>query len=431
MKFSSFCLPTFKEVPSDVKLKSHELMIRSGMIRMETSGIYTWLPLGLRVLNKINDIIIKEHQKFNINQILMPTIQSAEIWKKSERYDSYGAEMLKIKDRHEKELVYGPTNEEMMTVIGSNVIRSYKNFPISFFHIQSKFRDEIRPRFGVMRAREFIMKDAYSFDLTLEDLKKSYELFYNLYLNIFNKLGLEIIPVKALSGEIGGDLSHEFHVICESGESEIYFDGNPENIETQKINYDFFEKNIFVSTTDYAEEKKMNTESFTKTTSIELGHIFAFGDKYTKKLKFLINTPNGNINPLMGSYGIGISRIPAASIEINNDSKGIIWPKEISPFDLIIINLKPNDENCFKFSNELYSKLLSENFDVLYDDRDERVGVKFSDSDLIGVPFQIIIGSNYLSDNKIQIKNRKNGQELDIETNNVIQKINSFINDDQ
>ena len=237
MKFSSFCLPTFKEVPSDVKLKSHELMIRSGMIRMETSGIYTWLPLGLRVLNKINDIIIKEHQKFNINQILMPTIQSAEIWKKSERYDSYGAEMLKIEDRHEKELVYGPTNEEMMTVIGSNVIRSYKNFPISFFHIQSKFRDEIRPRFGVMRAREFIMKDAYSFDLTLEDLKKSYELFYNLYLNIFNKLGLEIIPVKALSGEIGGDLSHEFHVICESGESEIYFDGNPDNLETQKINY--------------------------------------------------------------------------------------------------------------------------------------------------------------------------------------------------
>ena len=193
----------------------------------------------------------------------------------------------------------------------------------------------------------------------------------------------------------------------------------------------FLKKIIFVSTTDYAEEKKMNTASFTKTTSIELGHIFAFGDKYTKKLKFIINTPNGNINPLMGSYGIGISRIPAASIEINNDSKGIIWPKEISPFDLIIINLKPNDENCFKFSDELYSKLLSENFDVLYDDRDERVGVKFSDSDLIGIPFQIIIGSNYLSDNKIQIKNRKNGHELDIETNNVIQKINSFINDDQ
>lgn len=431
MKCSTFCLPTLKEIPSDVKLKSHELMLRSGMIRLEVSGIYTWLPLGLKVLKKIERIIIQEHEKLNVNQILMPTIQSAEIWKKSNRYDSYGEEMLKIKDRNEKDLIYGPTNEEMMTLIGANVIKSYKNFPISFFHIQSKFRDEIRPRFGVMRAREFIMKDAYSFDLNEKDLKKNYVNFYKMYLKIFHKLGLEIIPVKALSGEIGGDLSHEFHIICDSGESQIYLNSTLNEILTNKYDFDFFEKKIFVSTTEYAEKKEIDIENYKKKNSIELGHIFAFGDKYTKKLKFSINSPNGSVSPLMGSYGIGISRIPAASIEINNDEKGIIWPKQISPFDLIILNLKPNDSKCINFSEKLYINLKSLGLDILYDDRDERVGVKFSNSDLIGVPFQIIVGTNYLENNQIQIKNRKDGKEINMNSEEIINRINPILNNDQ
>ena len=339
MKISSFCLPTKKEVPSDAKMISHILMLRSGMVRMEATGIYTWLPLGYRVLKKIKSVIIKEHEKEGISQILMPTIQSAEIWKKSDRYESYGKEMLRINDRNGKELLYGPTNEEMITEIGSNIIKSYKSLPLSFFHIQSKFRDEIRPRFGVMRSREFLMKDAYSFDLSVKNLKLTYKKFYHLYMKIFKLLGLNVLPARALSGEIGGDLSHEFHLFSDSGESKIVIS---KELETSNLEdrYDNFNNNFFCSTEEFYNEQNIKNNNLIMKNSIELGHIFSFGDKYTKKFNFLIDTPDGRINPLMGSYGIGVSRIPAAIIENNHDSRGIIWPKEISPFDVIILNLK-------------------------------------------------------------------------------------------
>jgi len=429
MRLSLFCLPTKKEVPSDVKMSSHILMIRSGMIRMETAGIYTWLPLGFRVLKKIESVIIKEHEKENINQMLMPTIQSAEIWKKSQRYESYGKEMLRILDRNNKELLYGPTNEEMMTEIGLNIIKSYKSLPLSFFHIQSKFRDEIRPRFGVMRSREFLMKDAYSFDLSASNLKITYNKFFKLYMKIFKILGMHVLPVKALSGEIGGDLSHEFHLVSETGESQIMISEELEN-SLLSFSYDNFEKNYFSSTLEFYDHNKIMDKNLIKKNSIELGHIFSFGDKYTKKFNFLIDTPDGRINPLMGSYGIGISRIPAAIIENNHDQKGIMWPKEIAPFDVLILSLKNGQQELDEFCNNIYHELNNRGIDVLFDDRDERTGIKFSDADLIGIPYQIIVGKNFLEGDIIQIKERSSGKEIQINSQKLIPKIISLINHD-
>ena len=429
MRLSLFCLPTKKEVPSDVKMSSHILMIRSGMIRMETAGIYTWLPLGFRVLKKIESVIIKEHEKENINQMLMPTIQSAEIWKKSQRYESYGKEMLRILDRNNKELLYGPTNEEMMTEIGLNIIKSYKNLPLSFFHIQSKFRDEIRPRFGVMRSREFLMKDAYSFDLSASNLKITYIKFFKLYMKIFKILGMHVLPIKALSGEIGGDLSHEFHLVSETGESQIMISEELEN-SLLNFSYDNFEKNYFSSTLEFYDHNKIKDKNLIKKNSIELGHIFSFGDKYTKKFNFLIDTPDGRINPLMGSYGIGISRIPAAIIENNHDQKGIMWPKEIAPFDVLILCLKNGQQELEEFCNNIYHELKNRGIDVLFDDRNERTGIKFSDADLIGIPYQIIVGKNFLEEDIIQIKERSSGKEININSQKLIPKIISLINND-
>ena len=430
MKLSLFCIPTLKEVPSDVKLKSHNLMIRAGMIRMETSGIYTWLPLGFRVLEKIQKIIIDEHINESINQILMPTIQSADIWKQSERYDSYGKEMLKIEDRNNKELLYGPTNEEMITKIGSDVIKSYKNLPLCFFHVQSKFRDEIRPRFGVMRAREFLMKDAYSFDSCQENLDITYEKFYNLYLKIFNKLGLNAIPSKALTGEIGGNLSHEFHLICKSGESEILLDKRLNLKDRNNFTYDQFEKNFFCATKEYAASNAKQLDDLNLTNSIEIGHIFSFGEKYSKKFNFKVNTPQGAVYPLMGSYGIGVSRIPAAIIELYNDEKGIIWPKKVAPFQIMILNLKTNNNDCLEFGEKLYLELREKKVDVLLDDRDERAGVKFSDADLIGIPLQIIIGSAYIEKKEVGLKFRNKTQEINVSYNTILEKILEILSND-
>ena len=429
VKLSNFFIPTKKEVPSEAKLISHILMIRSGMIKLEVSGIYTWLPLGYKVLKKIEKIIIQEHDKKSINQILMPTIQSAEIWRKSKRYDDYGKEMLRIKDRNNKDLLYGPTNEEMMTIIGKEFIKSYKNLPLYLYHIQTKFRDEIRPRFGVMRAREFLMKDAYSFDINEEKGKDSYEMFFNLYLNIFTKLGINIVPVKALSGEIGGDLSHEFHLICEAGESEIVLDKSFENIDNLEFSYSFL-LNKFSSTDEYFNQIKKKPQDIFKRKSIELGHIFLFGNKYSKSFDFKINSKDGFEFPYMGSYGIGLSRIPAAIIEVNNDENGIIWPREIAPFDIIILNLLTDDEKCFNFCNSLYKECAKKKIDVLFDDRIERVGVKFRDADLIGVPFQIIIGKDFKERRIIQIKNRKTKEKKEVSDNDIVNEILSILNHD-
>ena len=428
MKFSNFFIPTFKENPSDAKIKSHILMIKSGMIRQETSGIYSRLPLGFKVLKKVTNIIEEQHKINGINQILMPTVQSADIWKISDRYETYGKEMLRIQDRNKKELLYGPTNEEMMTSIGKGLIKSYKNLPLYFYHIQTKFRDEIRPRFGVMRAREFIMKDAYSFDKNEANGEKTYENFYKLYLRIFKKLGLPIFPVRAPSGEIGGNLSHEFHLIVSSGESEIYID---KSLFDQDINgFNIPEIKSINSFTDDLFNKDMETKNLKKFKSIELGHIFLFGDKYSKSFNFTINSNKDKVYPYMGSYGIGISRIPAAIIEYSNDNRGIIWPKEVAPFDVILIDLLTNENEQNHFCNKLYNDLVANKIDVLHDDRIERAGIKFSDADLIGIPIQIIIGKNFTEKNQVSIKLRKEEKEFLIDKENIVKFIKEINEND-
>jgi prolyl-tRNA synthetase len=396
MKYSNFFISTQKDVSKDVKLISHSLMLKSGMIRQETSGIYSWLPIGFRVLKKVIEIIEEIHNHHNINQILMPTIQSADIWKKSNRYESYGKEMLKIIDRHDKELLYGPTNEEMITAIGKHYLKSYKELPLNLYHIQSKFRDEIRPRFGVMRAREFLMKDAYSFDLTDEDCHRTYINYFRMYLLIFRKLGIPIIPVKAPSGEIGGSLSHEFHLIVDSGESEIYF------------SEELLENNLL----DLEDSELINIKSYTSDFD---------------NLNIENDTMNGKIFPYMGSYGIGISRIPAAVIEKYHDNKGIVWPKEISPFQLTIINLLTRDESCCNFANSLYENLKKKKLEVFLDDRDESAGKKFADADLSGIPLKLIIGKKFLNDNLISMSFRSSESEELIHISKVEDYIYKFI----
>ena len=390
MRFSNFFIPTLKNVSSDVKLKSHSLMLKSGMIRQEAAGIYSWLPLGYRVLKKIIKIVEDEHEKNDINQILMPTIQSSEIWKMSGRYDSYGKEMLRIKDRHSKDLLYGPTNEEMMTAIGKQYFKSYKDLPRTFYHIQNKFRDEIRPRFGVMRAREFLMKDAYSFDIDEKSSEINYQIFFQLYIEIFKKMGLPIIPVRAPSGEIGGNLSHEFHLIVESGESEIHIDE-----EIRGEDFKDFKISDILKLRSYTNEYYSSIGSpkgLKKFKSIKLGHIFLFGTKYSKSFDLKIDTSNGKVIPFMGSYGIGISRIPAAIIEYFNDKSGILWPELISPFNFLILNLMSDNQKILECCSKIYKTLKENKLDVLYDDRDERPGIKFSDADLIGIPNVIVVG---------------------------------------
>ncbi len=418
MKFSNFFIPTLKESPSDVKMRSHDLMIRSGMIRQETSGIYSWLPLGFRVLKKIINKIELFHDNNQVNQILMPTIQSSEIWKTSERYDSYGKEMLRITDRNNKDLLYGPTNEEMITAIGKQYIKSYKNLPRKFYHIQSKFRDEIRPRFGVMRAREFIMKDAYSFDIDESSGENTYHEFFNLYLRIFKDLNIPVVPVRAPTGEIGGNLSHEFHLIVDSGESEIFIRN-----DILKRKYEKLSLNELLNLESYTDDyfKQINEKKdFNSFRSIELGHIFLFGRKYSDSFGFEVDSEKGKFKPYMGSYGIGVSRIPAAVIEYSNDSKGIIWPQNLSPFSIHLINLLYDDIECLEFCEKLYDQLTKNRIDVIFDDRSERAGKKFSDADLIGVPIQIVCGNTFKKNRKVSFVHRVKKKEINIESENIL-----------
>ena len=425
MKYSDFFVPTQKEKSSEAKIKSHILMIKSGMVRQETSGIYSWLPLGYRVLKKIINVIEKFHETAGINQILMPTIQSAEIWRKSNRYDTYGKEMLRISDRNDKELLYGPTNEEMITVLAKSFIKSYKTLPRYFYHIQSKFRDEIRPRFGVMRAREFLMKDAYSFDIDKKNGEKSYLMFFKLYLKIFKELGINIVPVRALAGEIGGNLSHEFHLIVESGESEIYIDESI--ISGNKNNYSLEDVMVLNSyTDDFYKTNEIKTK-LKKFKSIELGHIFLFGTKYSKSFEFLIDGEKEKFFPYMGSYGIGVSRVPAALIESSIKKDGVVWPKNVSPFDVILLNLSNQNSFVSKFCEDLYLNYKSAGIDILFDDRDERAGVKFSDADLLGIPFVILVGKNYVNNKSVTIINKYLNEEIEIPNNEAEQKIKELI----
>ena len=410
MKLSNYFLPILKETPSEAKIKSHQLMLRSGMIRQSASGIYSWLPLGFKILKNIENVVREEQNNAGAIELLMPTIQSSEIWKESGRYDDYGKEMLRIQDRHERDLLYGPTNEELITQIFRDNIKSYKNLPLMLYHIQWKFRDEIRPRFGVMRCREFLMKDTYSFDIDQAAAELSYKKMFLSYLKTFEKLELKAIPMKAETGPIGGDLSHEFIILAETGESEVYLDKNILDIEIKNLDYStesvngIIEKySKFYSATDEKHNKddfnqiKKNDQMHTR--GIEIGHIFYFGDKYSKSMNALINNNEGkNINPQMGSYGIGVSRLPAAIIEAKYNDEFMKWPLSITPFKVAILNLGKNGDEADQKSLEFYNLLCNLKLEPLLDDTSDSPSSKFKNFDLIGIPFQIIIGSKLKKD---------------------------------
>lgn len=437
MLWSNYFIPTQKEKPIDAKIPSHQLMIRAGMIKQESAGIYSWLPIGLKVLKKIEKIVREEQEKAGAIEILMPTLQSSELWSESGRYDSYGDEMLRITDRHSRTLVYGPTNEEQVTEIFRKYIKSYKSLPLNLFHIQWKFRDEVRPRFGVMRGREFLMKDAYSFDLNQEEAKLSYYKMFIAYLKTFKRLGLNAIPVAADSGPIGGNLSHEFSIVAETGESEIFCDRNLLEIGIDENIYNSNDKiisvvenylNFYSATDDKHDEKKFNNlvskNNQVNGRGIEVGHIFSFGDKYSNPMKASISGSDGKISDVfMGSYGIGVSRLVAAIIETSNDEKGIIWPTSVAPFLVNIINLKNKDDNCKNKCFEIHNNLAKNSIESIIDDRDESAGKKFSDSDLIGFPVTIIVGPRELENGNVEIKFRKEGSNQILPYNNVLKII--------
>ena len=425
MYLSKLFIPITKDLPAEAKIKSHQLMLRTGMIKQSSAGIYSWLPLGFKVMKKIEQIVREEQNLIGAQEMLMPTIQSSEIWKESGRYDDYGEEMLRIKDRQGREMLYGPTNEELITDVFRSSVKSYKSLPQILYHIQWKFRDEIRPRFGVMRCKEFYMKDAYSFDLTDEDAKKSYNKMFFSYLKTFRRLGLKAIPMAADTGPIGGDLSHEFVILAETGESQIFADKRIFEIDLNK--YDFTDESLskvrkdftsFYAVTDEKfSEKKFNEQvdnkNQIKTKGIEVGHIFYFGDKYSKPMNCLIDDKSGKkISVKMGSYGIGVSRLVGAAIEANYNDDVMKWPRPISPFDVVILPSinKNNNENLQK-AEKIYKELKKQNVDVLLDDVDENMSNKFKKHDLIGIPYQIIIGSKS-EENKFEFKELKSKSEL-------------------
>ena len=417
MYLSKLFIPLLRENPSEAKIKSHQLMLRTGMIKQSSTGIYSWLPLGFKIMKKIERIVREEQNKVGAQELLMPTIQSAEIWKESGRYEDYGEEMLRIKDRQGKEMLYGPTNEELITEIFRSSVKSYKTLPQILYHIQWKFRDEVRPRFGVMRCKEFFMKDAYSFDLNDEEAKKSYNKMFFSYLNTFKKLGLTAIPMEADTGPIGGDLSHEFIILAETGESKIYSDKRICDIDLSKFNNEETSINelrkkydSFYAVTDdkYKEtdfQNKVKKENQLITKGIEVGHIFYFGDKYSKPLKCSVDLKDGKkVNVKMGSYGIGVSRLVGAIIESKFNNNIMKWPDTIAPFQAVIIpSLQKKDQSNFLKAEKIYNLLLKNKIDVLFDDTDEHLSAKFKKFDLIGIPYQIILGSNS-SEDKVEFK---------------------------
>lgn len=438
MRLSRYFLPILREVPKEAEIVSHRLMLRAGMVRQESAGIYAWLPLGHRVLNKICNIIREEQNRAGAIEMLMPTIQSADLWRESGRYDDYGKEMLRIRDRHEREMLYGPTNEEMITEIARAYVKSYKSLPLNLYHIQWKFRDEVRPRFGVYRSREFLMKDAYSFDLDAAGARHSYNKMFVAYLRTFARMGLKAIPMVADTGPIGGNLSHEFIILASTGESEVF------------CHADYLEKAAPAATTDFDEKAGLQdivdqwTELYAATSEkhdeaafaaipearrmaargIEVGHIFYFGTKYSEPFGAKVQGPDGAEHLIhMGSYGIGPSRLVAAMIEANHDDAGIIWPEAVAPFQVGILNLKTGDAAVDGACGKLYADLTAAGFDVLYDDTDERAGAKFATADLIGLPWQILVGPKSLAEGKVELKRRVDGARELLSLNEVVERL--------
>jgi prolyl-tRNA synthetase len=428
MRLSRYFLPVLRETPSEAQIVSHRLMLRAGLIRQEAAGIYAWLPLGFRVLKKIEQIVREEMDRAGAVEILMPTLQPADLWRETGRYDAYGPEMLRIQDRHERELIYGPTNEDMVTEIFRAYVRSYKSLPLNLYHMQWKFRDEIRPRFGVMRGREFLMKDAYSFDLDKEGARRSYNKMYVAYLRTFSRMGLKTIPMRAETGPIGGDLSHEFIVLADTGESQVYchkdlldmpipgedvdFDSDLEPIVQQRTK-------LYAATEDVHDaarfESEVPPEKRLSARGIEVGQIFYFGKKYSEPMKAVVAGPDGKETAIEGgSYGIGVSRLVGAIIEASHDDAGIIWPAPVAPFNVAVINLKTGDAATDKACEDIYAKLTKAGKDVLYDDTNERPGAKFATMDLIGIPYQIVVGPRGLASGTVEVKTRAGGAKEDM-----------------
>ena len=439
MRLSRFFMPTLKENPSEAQIVSHRLMLRAGMIRQSSAGIYSWLPLGHRVLRRIEQIVREEMDATGCQEVLMPSIQPADLWRESGRYDDYGKEMLRITDRHERDMLYGPTHEEVITDIFRNTIRSYRDLPKNLYQIQWKFRDEVRPRFGVMRGREFFMKDNYSFDLDYAGAKVSYNKMFVAYLRTFSRMGLRAIPMQAESGAIGGDLSHEFIVLAKTGESEVYCHRDLIELDVlgEDIDYDADLEPVIARWTDAyaATDEKHDVARFEAevpedrriaTRGIEVGHIFYFGTKYSQSMGASVTGPGGEeIFPEMGSYGIGVSRLVGAIIEASHDGDGIIWPDSVAPFQVGLINLKANDEVCTSACDDLYARLDAAGVETLYDDSDERAGAKFATMDLIGLPWQLVVGPRGLKAGVVELKNRASGEREELSVEAALARVGS------
>ena len=423
MRLSRFFLPILRETPKEAEIVAHRLMLRAGMIRQEAAGIYAWLPLGFRVLKKVEQIVREEQDRSGAIELLMPTLQLADLWRESGRYDAYGPEMLRIKDRHERELLYGPTNEEMITEIFRAAVRSYKDLPLNLYHIQWKFRDEQRPRFGVMRGREFLMKDAYSFDVDKEAARRAYNKMFVAYLRTFARMGLKAIPMAAETGPIGGDLSHEFIVLAETGESAVFCDRNVLDLAVPDEGVDYEGDlapiidrwtSLYAATSDVHDkaryERDVPAERRVETRGIEVGQIFYFGTKYSEAMKAVVAGHDGTERPIHGgSYGVGVSRLVAAIIEASHDDAGIIWPESVAPFRVAILNLKQGGGDTDAACEMLYGELRGRGVDVLYHDLDERPGAKFAAMDLIGIPWQVLVGPRGLAEGKVELKRRADG----------------------
>ena len=441
MRLSRYFLPVLKESPKEAEIISHRLMLRAGMIKQQAAGSYAWLPLGFRVLEKVKRIIEQEQDRSGAIELLMPTLQSADLWRESGRYDAYGDEMLRVKDRHKRDMLYGPTNEEMITDIFRTYVKSYKDLPLNLYHIQWKFRDEVRPRFGTMRSREFLMKDAYSFDLDKEGATQAFYRMFVAYLRTFHRMGLVGIPMRADSGPIGGDLSYEFHVLAETGESAVFLHADLVDKPIPPIDIDFRSDltplfrdwtSLYAATDEMFDEAAFKAEvpedKRITARGIEVGHIFYFGTKYSDPMRATVTGPDGKeITVHGGSYGIGPTRVVPAIIEASHDDAGIVWPVPVTPFEAMLINLKAGDAATDAACETLYGELGNAGLDVLYDDRDQPAGQKFATADLIGIPYQVILGPRGLKDGQVEIKHRKTGERETLPIAGAAERVRSLI----
>ena len=440
MRLTKAYLPVLKESPADAQIVSHKLMLRAGLVRQTAAGIYAWLPLGFRVLKKIEQIVREEQDKAGAIEMLMPTIQSAELWRESGRYDAYGPEMLRIRDRHDREMLYGPTNEEMLTALVRDDMKSYRDLPRTLYHIQWKFRDEVRPRFGVMRGREFLMKDAYSFDLDEAGARNSYNTQLLAYLRTFQRMGIQAVPMKAATGPIGGDLSHEFIVLAPTGESEVFYDSAFEAMDWNREGLDYGDaaglQALFdeVSSTYAATDETHDEGRWAELAEdrrrtgrgIEVGHIFYFGEKYSSAMGLKVSGADGGmITPHMGSYGVGVSRLVGAIIEASHDESGIIWPEAVAPWNVGIVTMRQDDAASAAAAEEAYGSLQLAGVEALYDDRDDRGGAKLAAMDLIGLPWQLIIGPRGVAAGTVELKKRRTGEREELSMESALTRLSA------